>query len=705
MRPITKTIAIVFCLATSTAIVAQDVSEPRATVLFAIEQTPEIANPDLIGFKVQTWVNLGEDDKVIEIVKGLGDSSSLDRASSTVASLATKKRDIELLRRLVQSINTESESGKNAEKNVFHYVASTFDVEAMSKIAEVRTTPQLRDEAKFMLLDRLRWKDPSEDVVAPLKSVIDSFETRHSKFIGACYLAGVYSRRGEFNKVKATLPSREELELFRTQLAEQLPEPLKLLQNRGTSAIKLYERLAGRDLKVVRLESADKEEREKLLDELKAVADKNLVARLIDNGQSDLAIEIGCQLKLEEVPFLGGSSSFGNKKKDNFLLITRREPDLKRGQQPLLKLLDSFLESDQVEKAFALVEKLEDTDFGGYAMLALLRAPGVESATKDQIRSDLQKWFSKRLDRDPNRGWELQTAVNAFLDLEAQRINTRHAVTLLDDFESQGRSYVESLIPPLAAKLVVEGHDKDVEALFEYSEIERTPYLVRNCIRELCYDDNTEYAWSIYQKYLDVDSGREITDPSDRNQALKTLALSAVRSNREQVLMTILQQAPTDGPASLYESCNMLLNLIRIAKDRKDEKLLGLLSEYAIDKELLHYEGPMVLARLGHFEKAMELCARVPGESAMNYQMLARSLVYARAPAEIFAECIKKIDKPNRREWALEHDSIQIGYQNDPEKARAIGKLLDDLEPRYRAAYWSGVAAGLSHFCREPDQK
>ena len=104
----------------------------------------------------------------------------------------------------------------------------------------------------------------------------------------------------------------------------------------------------------------------------------------------------------------------------------------------------------------------------------------------------------------------------------------------------------------------------------------------------------------------------------------------------------------------------------------------------------------MLLAKLGRFQEAYDLCETVPGERAMNFQMMLKSLVEYQAPNQIIADAIMQLDNSSRQTGVLEDESRSLGYQNRPSAVMELGEMLNELSAQHRALYWSGVAMGLS---------
>ena len=132
----------------------------------------------------------------------------------------------------------------------------------------------------------------------------------------------------------------------------------------------------------------------------------------------------------------------------------------------------------------------------------------------------------------------------------------------------------------------------------------------------------------------------------------------------------------------------------------ENERLTKLLGDFAVDANLDIYQAPLLLARLGRFDEAVVLAETIPVNRDMCFQMLGKSLVEHRAPAEVIEYCLSSIDDPGRLKWALEDMSPMLGYQNRPSAAFELGDLMEGFLPRYRAMYWSGVARGLAWHAR-----
>ncbi len=700
-------LAVVFAL--PSVLFGQTKEEIRKTVQYAIDQTPEYFNHDLIGQKIQTWINLGEEDKAFDYLNRLSGWQFRQSAIGKIAGLAKRDDNVELLKRLLQSAEPIQKSKDAMEATVFRTVASMKSFDAMDEMVKLLDTPVKRDQAWLRLIrvNENNSKSPTGEELEFLESVFGQLESREGKFIGGCILSRAFLLANDLERGEDFCPSDEEFAWFMAEFfvgrGARHQRPPAGLGRLASWAHRAFIEEIPNGILLAKLIRAKGSERQELIEEAPYGGrwPTSAIERLIDFGHVDLAIELGLPLELKNNPF-GGGGSFGESgKRDPFLQIVRRKPPLKRDHQPLLKLLDQYLSDGKPEKAVDLATRLESTDFAGFAMFALLESSTVDESTKAPLPKKLTNWLLDRIQTDRNRAYSFHILSREFLRFEAKRVDAQHAASLLAKVRPHHQQVFESLVPVVAAALLNENHLEQAYDLFEDVEVKQTVPLVIRCITELCYDDHIEPAWDLYQRFLNEDQDVNPFERSNRNGPLRSMALCALRTNQPQMVMMTMQAWQTETSGDVQGCISSLLSLTRIAKERKDNQLLNQLLEYAIEKELKHYSGPMLLAEMGKFQAAMDLCDKVRGERAMNYQMLAKSLSKYRAPAEIFATCIKNIDKPSRREWALENESIKLGYQKDIEKVLAAGKLFEDLEPRYRAAYWTGVAAGLSHYCRE----
>lgn len=684
--------------------------------------------------RVRTYLNLGEDEKAFDIVKrNINNPPTIDQCVNRVLRVAIKRPDVDLLHRLLDLYPSDHPDHLKVAKKIFSNGIELQNLDLIEQIINDSDEQIVRDQYRLTLRSYLdNWaqeessnQENGDEILDRAWSIVLQMEDVPALCYTKCYLINELTLLVDPDRLNSFLPSEEQFDTAVEAITskrdplrrstEEVPEVYAGYRNvdrmrgrwnsaRIAVAISQYnedptpERLAEIEMLLV--------EKSKSPD---WSYDERIVRWLLRSGVRQLAIATGCKLPSINVSIFRRSNRRKNPDTNPFRLVTRKSDGYDVfDEHPLSEVLDQMLQDSHFDQAFDLANKMSGPVWQGLALTRILNTHEIDQWSGfEQPRENVHSFVLVQV--DPQRGSVdryIRRAEEVLLRKEVASGNIDSALNRLSEFSSHTYTY-NDLVPSVAHALFMHDQKQQAMDLLRSIDEEHRSDVAYKTLKELCYDDEVDLAEELLDEF--IYSTDTVDEPSAFDNALSRatsnsrgaihlIAMANIRVGAEESVISMLRLWPDNERKALT---NTLFSLADAATHVKNDDLLESLADFAIEAKLDNYLGPMLLAELHKYQEALELCDTVPGERAMNYQMLLKNMIKYRAPNRFVADTILQIDNPNRQKWALEDGARSLGYQNQPEAVMELGEMLSDLPPEHRALYWSGVAMGLSWHGRQ----